>query len=205
MLFAGGDTIAAAIQFSIAELINNPNILKKLRDEIDRIVGSNRLIEEFDIPKLPYLQAVVKETLRVHPAGPLLRRQCNVDTKLNGYDIKAGTKILINAYAITRDQKTWKDPDEFRPERFLSDELKQVDFNGGQDFSFLPFGSGRRGCLGRTHGSIVTQMTVGALVQCFDWKVKDMDKIDVKLVTGYSGAMALPLHCYPITRFNPFM
>lgn len=165
-------------------------------------MGSSRLLKESDVPKLPYLQAIVKETLRLHPGGPLLRRQCNIDTKINGYDIKTGTRIIINAYAIMRDPNTWSEPDKFIPGRFI-DQHAQMDFRG-QDFHFLPFGSGRRACLGASHGLIVTHATIGALVQCFDWEVRDADKIDIKLVTGYSGAMALPFVCYPITHFDPF-
>ncbi|CAL1389276.1 unnamed protein product [Linum trigynum] len=213
IFFAGVDTTAATIQFAIAELINNPKILNRLRQEIDTVVGSTRVLQEADIPKLPYLQAIVKETFRRHPAGPLLRRQCNVETKIKGYDIKPGDRIIINAYAIMRDTMTWKDPDEFVPERFLqppaatesgrdSDtNIYQMDYKG-QDCRFLPFGSGRRACPGTSHGLIVTHTAIGGLVQCFDWKVKDSDRIDIKLVTGYSGAMALPLICYPISRFD---
>ncbi|KAJ4821920.1 hypothetical protein Tsubulata_049385 [Turnera subulata] len=207
IFFAGVDTTAATIEFAIMELLNNPNILEKLREEINSVVGTNRLVKESDVPNLPYLQAIVKETMRVHPSGPLLRRQCNKDSKINGYDIKAGDRILINMYAITRDSRLWSVPEKFLPERFLTnhkDGVGQIDYCKGQDFSFLPFGSGRRACPGASHGLIVTHTTLGALVQCFDWKVKDEEKMDIKLVTGYSGAMALPLVCYPITHFNPF-
>ncbi|CAN0927688.1 3,9-dihydroxypterocarpan 6A-monooxygenase [Linum grandiflorum] len=200
IFFAGVDTTAATIQFAIAELINNPQILTKLRQEIDAVVGTNRVIRESDVPNLPYLQAIVKETLRKHPAGPLLRRQCNVDTQVNGYTIKAGTRIIINAYAIMRDAETWHDPDEFEPERFLQD--IQMDYKG-RDCLFMPFGGGRRACPGAGHGLMVTHSTVGALVQCFDWRVKGgMEKVDIKLVTGYSGAMASPLVCYPVSRLD---
>ncbi|KDP38131.1 hypothetical protein JCGZ_04774 [Jatropha curcas] len=199
---AGVDSTAASIQWAIAEVINNPEILKKLREEIHSKVGSNRVVKESDIPNLPYLQAIVKETLRKYPAGPLLRRESNIDTNLNGYDLKAGTKILINAYAIMQDPNIFKEPEKFIPERFLVDH-QEMDFYG-QGFHFLPFGSGRRACIGQSHALTVTYTTIASLIQCFDWKLKDGEKFDVKLTSGYSGAMAVPLVCYPIIRFDPF-
>ncbi|EEF29183.1 3,9-dihydroxypterocarpan 6A-monooxygenase [Ricinus communis] len=202
IFLAGADTTSATIQWAITELANNPRTLKKLRDEMDVSVGSNRLVQESDIPNLPYLQAIVKETLRKHPPGPLLRRECMIDTEINGYDLKAGTKIIINAYAIMKDPKTFNEPEKFIPERFLVDH-QEMDFNG-QDLNFIPFGSGRRACIGASHGLIVTNTTIASLIQCFDWKLKDGDRFDIKETSGYSGAMAIPLLVYPITRFDPF-
>ncbi|KAF8043833.1 hypothetical protein BT93_A1979 [Corymbia citriodora subsp. variegata] len=202
LLIAGVDTTSASMQWAIIELLKHPHKLKKLREEIDMVVGSTRLVNESDVANLPYLQAVVKETLRLHTPGPLLRRKCNSDCEINGYDIKAGTNILINAYAIMHDPGTWKDPDEFVPERFMAGhgddhhmELK------GQDFHFLPFGSGRRACIGLAHATIVMHTAIGGLIQCFD--LKGAEKVDIKLVTGYSGTIVNPLVCYPIGRLNP--
>ncbi|KAG6769254.1 hypothetical protein POTOM_024872 [Populus tomentosa] len=133
------------MQSAITELIQNPSVFTKLREEIHLNVGSdNRPAKESDVPNLPFLQAVVKETLR----------------------------ILINAYAIMRDSNPWDKPDEFMPERFLSakspdgvDNIDQhptvLDFKGDQDFHYLPFGSGRRACVGASHGLVVTLSTIG--------------------------------------------
>ncbi|KAF5474086.1 hypothetical protein F2P56_006019 [Juglans regia] len=205
LFLAGVDTTSAAVQWVMAELINHPEVFKKLRLEIESVVGSNRLVKESDIPNLPYLQAVIKETLRIHPPGALLRRQCNQDCKLGGYDVKQGTKILINAYTIMRDPKTWHEPDKFLPERFLMNSADTFELgNKGQDFNFLPFGGGRRACIGQPHASIVLHATIGSLIQCFDWKLQDAEKVDIKVVTGYAGAVAHSLMCYPIIHFNPF-
>jgi len=132
------ETIATAMQSAITELIQNPAVFTKLREEMHLNVGSdNRLVKESDVPSLPFLQAVVKETPRLSPIGTLRAWQCNVDTKINGYDIKSGSRILINAYAIMRDSNTWDKPDEFMPERFLSakstdgvDNHPTLDFKG---------------------------------------------------------------------------
>lgn len=204
------DTSSAAIQWVMAELINHPQVFKKLREEINMVVGSNRLVKESDVPNLPYLQAIVKECLRLHTPAAIIHRECMKDCKINGFDVKAKSKMLINAYAIMRDPEYWNDPDEFLPERFLVNsnsnlgQLYEIGFSG-QDFHYLPFGGGRRGCIGVLHVLPVMHVTVGALTQCFDWKVKGGDqKIDINLGSGFSGAMARPLVCYPIIRFDPF-
>ncbi|XP_030453217.1 cytochrome P450 93A2-like [Syzygium oleosum] len=202
LLIAGVDTTSASMQWAIIELLKHPQLLKKLRKEIDSAVGSTRLVNESDVQNLPYLQAVVKETLRLHTPGPLLRRKCNSDCEINGYDIKAGTNILINAYAIMHDPGTWENPDEFVPERFMVGEGDDHHMElKGQDFHYLPFGSGRRACIGVAHAAIVMHTAIGGLIQCFD--LKGGEKVDIKLVTGYSGAMANPLVCYPIGLLNP--
>lgn len=193
----------------MTELINHPEVFKKLRVEIESVVGSSRLVKESDVPNLPYLQAVIKEALRIHPPGALLRRQCQQDCNLGGFDIKEGTKILVNIYAIMRDPKSWDEPDKFVPERFLNNNFSDQAFEQmgtkGQDFRFLPFGSGRRACMGEPHASIVLHATIGALIQCFDWELpKDGEKVDVQVVKGYAGAVAHTLVCYPITHFDPF-
>ncbi|KAK3217698.1 hypothetical protein Dsin_011668 [Dipteronia sinensis] len=203
IFMASVDSTSTAMQSAMAEIINRPEIFKKLREEINSVVGSNQLVKESDVPNLPYLQAVLKETLRLHPPGPMLRRTATVDSKINGYDIKAGTKMFVNCYAIMRDPNVWKDPDKFMPERFLNCCDRVMDFKG-QDFCYLPFGSGRRACFGAPHAAYVIHATVASLVQCFDWKLEGGDKAGIDIVSGYTGAMAHPLVCYPIVNFDPF-
>lgn len=191
----------------MAVLINHPRVFKKLREEIQSTVGGSRLISESDIPNLPYLQAVVKEALRLHTPVPLLFRECTKDCTIDSYEVKAGTKVFMNTYAIMRDPGTWGDPDEFVPERFLANTEGaggQLNWMRDYDLGYLPFGGGRRACLGASHATTVVQATVGALTQCFDWKVKGGEKVDIDVTSGFSGAMARPLVCYPIAHFDPF-
>ncbi|XP_038698047.1 cytochrome P450 705A12-like [Tripterygium wilfordii] len=196
LLFASIDTTSAAIQWAMAELINSPSIFKKLREEINSVVGSNRLVKESDVPDLPYLQSVIKESLRLHPPSTFLRRECTKDCKINGYDVNAGSRIMINVYGIMRDPDSWNDPGKFMPERFME--------SNGQDFRYLPFGGGRRGCVGTKLSYLVMNATIGALVQCFDWQVKDGERVDIRVGAGFTGAMTVPMLCYPITCFDPF-
>ncbi|KAK9289984.1 hypothetical protein L1049_008146 [Liquidambar formosana] len=207
VFMAGTDTSSAAMQWAMAHLINNPKMFNKLREEINSVVGTNRLVKESDIPNLPFLRAVVRETLRLHPSAPLIIRECAEDCKINGYDVKAKTRVLVNVFAIMRDPNEWKDPNEFMPERFLVNSGEKIGEHQmeikGQNFRYLPFGSGRRGCPGASLALLVMHVTIGALVQCFDWKVKGGEKASTQLGTGFAAEMAHRLVCYPITRSNP--
>ncbi|XP_057496728.1 3,9-dihydroxypterocarpan 6A-monooxygenase-like [Actinidia eriantha] len=207
LFMAGTETVSVALQWTLAELINHPEVYKKLRDEITTVVGSNRLVEESDIPNLPYLQAVVKEGLRLHAPAPLVFRKAMEDCNINGYDILENSRIIFNLYAIMRDPNSWEKPTEFVPERFLTSSgtekyyLNQVDIKG-RSFNYMPFGSGRRGCPGSLLASTVKHLTVATLVQCFDWKIKGGEKLNMEEGAGLSAGMEHSIVCYPITRFN---
>ncbi|XP_066388008.1 trimethyltridecatetraene synthase-like [Miscanthus floridulus] len=95
IIAAGSDTTAVAIEWALSELLRKPETMAKATDELDRVVGGDRLVTEADIPRLPYLEAVVKETMRVHPLAPLLTpRLSREDTSVGGYGIPAGTEFL---------------------------------------------------------------------------------------------------------------
>ncbi|XP_021858197.1 trans-cinnamate 4-monooxygenase [Spinacia oleracea] len=161
------ETTLWSIEWGIAEIVNHPEIQKKLREELDTVLGKGHQITEPDMQKLPYLNAVIKETLRLRMAIPLLVPHMNLhDAKLGSYDIPAESKILVNAWWLANNPAHWKKPEEFRPERFLEEESK-VDANGN-DFRFLPFGVGRRSCPGIILALPILGITIGRLVQNFE-------------------------------------
>ncbi|KAL5229404.1 hypothetical protein ABZP36_028180 [Zizania latifolia] len=160
------ETTLWSIEWGIAELVNHPEIQSKVRAEITEVLGAGAAVTEPDLERLPYLQAVVKETLRLRMAIPLLVPHMNLsDGKLAGYDIPAESKILVNAWFLANDPKRWLRPDEFRPERFLEEE-KAVEAHGN-DFRFVPFGVGRRSCPGIILALPIIGITLGRLVQSF--------------------------------------
>ncbi|KAI5671509.1 hypothetical protein M9H77_11873 [Catharanthus roseus] len=205
---AGTDTSAITVEWALAEIINHPSILKKAVEEIDSIVGKTRIVEESDISKLPYLQAIVKETLRLHPTGPLIVRESTEDCIIGGYNIPAKTRLFVNVWAIGRDPNHWENPLEFHPERFLCEEgsgKSQMDVRG-QHFQFLPFGSGRRGCPGTSLALQVVQTSLAAMIQCFEWKLsgnQENGKVDMEEGPGITLPRANPLVCVPVARLNP--
>lgn len=198
---AGTDTSAITTEWALAELINHPEVLEKARQEIHSVVGNARLVQESDLPDLPYLQAIAKETLRLHPTGPIIVRESSEACTVAGYEIPAKTRLFVNVYAIGRDPKHWEDPLEFRPERFLRENKAHMDVRG-QHFQLLPFGSGRRGCPGTSLALQVVQTSLACMVQCFEWRVTG--KVDMEEGPGLTLPRAHPLVCVPVARLDPF-
>ncbi|TKY62569.1 3,9-dihydroxypterocarpan 6A-monooxygenase [Spatholobus suberectus] len=207
IFMAGTDSSALTTEWALAELINHPHVMERTRQEIDAVIGNSRVVEESDLVNLSYLQAVVKETLRIHPTGPLIVRESSESCTIWGYEIPAKTQLFVNVWAIGRDPNHWENPLEFRPERFISEEesgKSQLDVRG-QHFHLIPFGSGRRGCPGTSLALQVVQTNLAAMIQCFEWKVKGgIDTVDMEEKPGITLSRAHPLICVPVPRLNPF-
>ncbi|KAG6533854.1 cytochrome P450 93A3-like [Zingiber officinale] len=202
-VFAGGTSSSVtAMEWALAELINHPNILQKARDEIDMVVGKKRLVAESDVPNLPYLQAVIKESLRLHPVFPLIIRKSIRESKIKGYDVPANTAVFINTWTIGRDPAQWSEPLEFRPERFTEEGRKTVDFRG-QHFELIPFGSGRRACPGSFLALQLLQSALGMMIQCFDWGADGGETVDMAEGLGMTLARGRALLCTLAPRLNP--
>nr|A0A1Z3GBS4.1 RecName: Full=Ferruginol synthase; AltName: Full=Cytochrome P450 76AH30 [Isodon rubescens]ASC55319.1 cytochrome P450 CYP76AH30 [Isodon rubescens] len=197
-LFVGGsETNTTSLEWIMSELVINPDKMAKVKDEIKSVVGDKKIVDESEMPRLPYLQAAIKEVLRIHPPGPLLLpRRAEIDQEVNGYLIPKGTQILFNAWAIGRDPSIWKNPESFEPERFLD---QTVDFKG-QDFELIPFGSGRRICPGMPLANRILHMTTATLVHNFDWKLEEetanADHQDE--LFGLAVRRAVPLKIIPL-------
>lgn len=202
MFFAGSETTSISIEWGFAELLRSPRVFKKLREELDRVVGVNRRVEEKDVENLPYLQAVVKESLRLHPALPLLLpRNTMEDVEYMGYTIPKGTQVLVNAWGIGRDAEIWKDPLEFNPDRFLNSNVEYK----GQHFELIPFGSGRRICVGFPLAHRVVHLAIATLVHVFDWELMPGMKpedIDREERLGLTLRKKNPLYVIPKKRLN---
>ncbi|KAH6775168.1 hypothetical protein C2S52_012729 [Perilla frutescens var. hirtella] len=169
-LFNGGiDSTSGAIEWAIRETLGHPHVAEKAKAELDKVIGRKRWVEEKDLSQLPYIDAIVMESLRLHPLATFLTYHYSIeDAKVAGYDIPKGTTVLINVWSITRDPKTWDSPNEFLPERFLG---KEVDVLLGSNFALLPFGSGRRRCPGLSFGLKVLRITLANLLHGFDLKL----------------------------------
>ncbi|XVF59341.1 hypothetical protein PTKIN_Ptkin07bG0267900 [Pterospermum kingtungense] len=185
---AGTDTTAITLEWAMSNLLNNPHVLEKARAEIDKQVGRERLVEEADLSKLPYLQNIISETLRLYPAAPLLVPHLASDNcSIGGYDIPKETVLMVNAWAIQRDPQVWDDPTSFKPERFESKEIND------QTYKVMPFGLGRRACPGMGLAQHVLGLTLGSLIQCFEWKRVSEKKIDMTEGQGLSMPKVEPL------------
>ncbi|KAK9075978.1 hypothetical protein SSX86_004308 [Deinandra increscens subsp. villosa] len=198
---AGTDTTAITLEWTLAELINNPKVLQKARNEIDTVVGNKRLVEESDAPNLPYIQAIIKESLRLHPPIPLLIRKSNETVTVKGYDIPAGSMLYVNIWSIGRNPQYWDNPLEFNPDRFLEDGSSTLDVKG-QSFQLLPFGTGRRSCPGVNLAIREAHVLVAMLIQCFEWNVKDGQVLNMDEQGGLTVPRAVDLVCFPSLRPN---
>ncbi|XP_057718880.1 cytochrome P450 83B1-like [Arachis stenosperma] len=168
IFIAGTDPSAGTTVWAMNELLKNPKAMKKLQSEIRGLFGDKDFINEDDIQRLPYLKAVIKETLRMFPPSPLLLPRETIETcNIEGYEIKPKTLVYVNAWAIARDPKNWKDPEEFCPERFIEN---PIDLKGN-DFELIPFGSGRRICPAMNMGLVTIEIALANIVHSFDWSL----------------------------------
>ncbi|KAF3590032.1 hypothetical protein F2Q69_00029763 [Brassica cretica] len=174
-LFLGGtETSGQTTSWIMAELINHPEMLKRLREEIESVVGKMKLIQETDLSNLPYLQAVVKEGLRLHPHSPIL--------------VRNATEGFMGRTS------------EFQPERFMVPPSKgNKEMREQLDLNYIPFGSGRRGCPGSNLGSIFVGLAIGTMIQCFDWSI-DGEKVNMEEAGDVNLSMAHPLKCTLVAR-----
>ncbi|KAM7514381.1 hypothetical protein LguiA_003964 [Lonicera macranthoides] len=186
LLLAGTDTSASTIEWAMSLLLNHPEVLEKTRAELDNNVGQDHLVDESDLSKLPYLQCIVNETLRLFPAAPLLLPHLSSDDcTVGGFDIPRGTMLLANAWAIHRDPKVWDDPTNFRPERFESGQ--------NEGYKFVPFGMGRRQCPGAVLANRVVSLSLAALIQCFEWERVGNELVDLSEGKGLTMPKEKPL------------
>ncbi|CAI8613776.1 unnamed protein product [Vicia faba] len=193
MITAGMDTTAISVEWAMAELIKNPRVQQKAQEELDKVIGFERVMTETDFSSLPYLQSVAKEALRLHPPTPLmLPHRANANVKIGGYDIPKGSNVHVNVWAVARDPAVWKNPLEFRPERFLEEDVDMK----GHDFRLLPFGAGRRVCPGAQLGINMVTSMLGHLLHHFCWAPPEgvnPEEIDMVENPGMVTYMRTPL------------
>ena len=203
MIAGGTESSAVTVEWAISELLRKPEIFKKATEELDRVIGRDRWVEEKDIVNLPYIDAIAKETMRLHPVAPMLvPRFSREDIKISGYDIPKDTRVLVNVWTIGRDPILWENPNEFIPERFIG---KDIDVKG-QDFELLPFGSGRRMCPGYSLGLKVIQCSLANVLHGFTWNLPpNMKKEDLDMdeIFGLSTPKKIPLVAIIEPRLPP--
>ncbi|PON99136.1 Cytochrome P450, E-class, group I [Trema orientale] len=191
LILGGTDTTTVTLTWALALLLNNREALKKAQNELDEQVGRERQVKESDMKNLICIQAILKETLRLYPAGPLsVPRESSEECNVNGYHIPAGTRLLVNLTKIHRDPHVWSDPCEFKPERFVGAH-KNVDVRG-QNFELIPFGSGRRICPGISFSMQVMQLTLATLLHSFEITTQFDEPVDMRETIGLTNLKASP-------------
>ncbi|OEL31231.1 Cytochrome P450 78A9 [Dichanthelium oligosanthes] len=207
MIFRGTDTVAVLIEWVLARLVMHQGVQRRVHEELDRVVGPGQTVTESDTASLVYLQAVIKEVLRLHPPGPLLSwaRLATSDVHVGGYLVPAGTTAMVNMWAITHDPAVWSDPTEFKPERFAvgsSDHADEFPIMGS-DLRLAPFGSGRRSCPGKPLAMATAGFWLATLLHEFRWLPPSDEAprgVDLSEVLRLSCEMAAPLEARLVPR-----
>jgi len=184
-MFTGGtDTTAKAAEWTMSELMKNPDVMAKAQAEVRQVFDNvSPQDHEGKIDELHYTKMVIKESMRLNPAVPLLMHLCRETCDVGGFQVTEGTRVVINVWAMARSPKYWLDAEKFRPERF---EDGMLDFKGSR-FKYLPFGAGRRRCPGDTFGLAALELIIARLLYYIDWSLPagmQPDDIDMEMIVG---------------------
>ena len=197
MFLGATDTTSSTVEWAMVELLRSPDKKEKARAEIREVIGQGKSVNESVISRLPYFQAVVKETLRLHPPAPIVPRKADTDIEVDSYILPKDSLIVFNLWGMGRDSNLWLNPDSFVPERFLNSESDDK----GQHFKLTPFGTGRRICVGYALAQRMLHLMLASLLHNFDWKLEDGIKpedVDMSERPGLTVQKAVPLMAIPI-------
>lgn len=209
MIAAATDTSAVTNEWAMAEVIKHPRVLERAQQELDSIIGPNRMVQESDLAHLNFLRCIVRETFRMHPAGPfLIPHESTRPTTINGYYIPERTRVFINTHGLGRNTDIWDDVEEFKPERHWPADESRVEISHGADFMILPFSAGKRKCPGAPLGVTLVLTALARLLHSFDWSpaagLKPED-IDTTEVYGMTMPKATPLIAIATPRLAPHL
>lgn len=200
MFLAGSETTSSTTEWAMVELLRHPAAMAAAVEELNRVVGKGKTLEEKHIDELPYLQAVVKETFRLHPPIPfLVPRRAIREVEFMGYRIPKDTQLFVNAWAIGRDPQCWEEAADFRPERFIGSKKEYR----GQNFELIPFGAGRRICAGIPLAHRMLHLVLGSLLHEFEWGVDEVGRksiVDARERIGVTVRKLLPLEATAAAR-----
>ncbi|KAM7262986.1 hypothetical protein ACFE04_000669 [Oxalis oulophora] len=208
IMMAAVDNPSNAVEWALAEMMNNPNIMDKAVKELDRVVGKERLVQETDIPQLNYLKACIRESFRLHPIAPFnVPHVALSDTTVDGYFIPKGSHVLLSRIGLGRNPRTWDEPHTFMPERHLNNNTSSEVVLTEPDLKFISFSTGRRGCIAASLGTAMTMMLLARLLQGFTWRkpqnfpnidlVESRDNLFLARPLVLHAQPRLPLHLYP--------
>ncbi|KAK3199946.1 hypothetical protein Dsin_023361 [Dipteronia sinensis] len=179
---AGSDTSSTTVEWVMSEMLKNPRAMKDAQAEVRRVFDVKGKVDETGIHELKFLKAVIIETLRLHPAAPLVPRENSDSCQINRYEIPTKTRTIVNTWAIGRDPKYWTEAEKFIPERFLE---SPPDYKG-TNFSYIPFGAGRRICPGIQFAIPNIELPLAQMLYHFDWKLPNgMKEEDLDMTEAF--------------------
>lgn len=178
-MLAGVDNPSNAVEWAIAEMINQPETLRKAVEELDNVVGKERLVQESDFSQLNFVKACAREVFRLHPVVPFNVPHVSIsDTIVDNYYIPKGSHVLLSRQGLGRNPNVWDEPLKFKPERHLKEGCEVVLTE--PDLHFISFSTGRRGCMAHALGTSMTVMLFARLIHGFTWSTPpDVSRIDL--------------------------
>ncbi|XP_057970664.1 tyrosine N-monooxygenase-like [Malania oleifera] len=209
IMIAAVDNPSNALEWAMAEMINQSKLLQKATEEIDRVVGKERLVQESDIPRLNYVKACAREAFRLHPITAFnVPHVAMSDTTVGGgYFIPKGSHLLLSRIGLGRNPEVWSDPLRFDPDRHLTCDSSEAVVLTEPDLRFISFSTGRRGCIAATLGTAMTVMLFARLIQGFSWSLlPNVSSIELAEAENdlfkatplvARATPRLPLHLYP--------
>ncbi|MQL85241.1 hypothetical protein Taro_017753 [Colocasia esculenta] len=207
LIYASVDNPSNAIEWAMAEMLNQPEVIRKAVEELDRVVGQQRLVQESDVPQLNYVKACAREAFRLHPIAPFnLPHVAMADTTVAGYTIPKGSHVLLSRLGLGRNPAVWPEPHRFDPERHIRECTP-----GGAvdilepDLRFITFSTGRRGCMGAALGSAMTVMLLARLLQGFTWSVPHGKTCIELRESAHDLFLAEPLLAHAEPRLPPHL
>jgi cytochrome P450 len=160
LLLAGHETTATTLAWAFAHLARERAPLARAHDEVDRAFGDGP-IDPARAAELPYLDAIIRETLRLRPVVPMVGRRLKRPMRIGGYDLPAGTIVAPSIWLSHMNEKTWKEPERFRPERFVEQPKPSP-------YAFFPFGGGIRRCIGLSFATYEMKIVLATILRALD-------------------------------------
>ncbi|KAF7843774.1 isoleucine N-monooxygenase 1-like [Senna tora] len=199
-MIATVDNPSNAVEWAIAEMINQPELFKNVTKDLGNVVGKERLVQESDLCKLNYVKACAREAFRLHPIAPFLPpHMCMADTIVSNYFIPEGSHVILSRRGLGRNPKVWNDPNKFNPQRHLNNNGSKENTNNvglnltDPNLRFVSFSIGRRGCPGIMLGTSMTLILFARLLHFFTWSVPpNVSTIDLS-VSENDLSLAMPL------------
>ncbi|XP_029102591.1 cytochrome P450 3A30-like [Scleropages formosus] len=161
-IFAGYETSSTSLTFLAYNLATNPDVMKKLQNEIDKVFPNKAPVTYDELMQMKYLDMVFNETMRIFPVGGRIERVCKKTVEINGITIPKDTIVMIPIYPLHRDPDLWTDPEVFKPERFCKENKESID-----PYAYMPFGAGPRNCIGMRFAIVLIKLAIVEILQNF--------------------------------------
>ncbi|XP_060085768.1 cholesterol 24-hydroxylase-like [Ylistrum balloti] len=175
LFLAGQETTSCLLSFCLISLGKHPHILKRLRDEIDRVVGEKPSVEFEDLCEVHYLDMVIQETLRRYPPSAATYRESNHNDVIDGFPIPKETAVCFSMYVLSNQEEYFSDPLEFQPERFSEENRKRIG-----NYKYFPFSMGPRTCIGKHFAEIESKIILVKFLQWFNFTLVPDQSTDIE-------------------------